>query len=114
VGTLTVAIRRLPAAQVNDALGAAVLLGVVRSRRRTRHLGAHVGRTGAPDRTAGGWETAIIGTIGAVMVNNLPAAVLFTARQRPHPRALLLGLNPWPEPGRHRLAVGAPFAPQHL
>lgn len=44
-------------------------------------------------RAAGGWETAAVGAIAAIVANNLPAAVLFTARRPPHPRALLLGLN---------------------
>lgn len=41
---------------------------------------------------AGRLETAGIATAAAVLVNNLPAAVLLTAGTLPHPRALLLGL----------------------
>ncbi|MEY2460931.1 MAG: arsenical pump rane protein [Acidimicrobiaceae bacterium] len=37
--------------------------------------------------------TVVVAALGAVVVNNLPAAVLFTARPVVHPRALLLGLN---------------------
>jgi arsenical pump membrane protein len=43
--------------------------------------------------TANSWETAVIGVLGAVAVNNLPAAVLFSARLPAHPRALLVGLD---------------------
>ncbi len=42
---------------------------------------------------AGRWGTAGIGAVGAVALNNLPAAVLLSARGLAHPRALLLGLN---------------------
>jgi arsenical pump membrane protein len=39
------------------------------------------------------WFTALVGAAGAVAVNNLPAAVLFSAQRPPHPVALLLGLD---------------------
>lgn len=42
---------------------------------------------------AGRAETAIVGAVAAVVVNNLPAAVLLASRPPAHPRALLLGLN---------------------
>jgi arsenical pump membrane protein len=42
---------------------------------------------------AGRWGTAGIGALSAVTLNNLPAAVLYSARPLAHPRALLLGLN---------------------
>lgn len=38
-------------------------------------------------------ETTAIGALAAILVNNLPAAVLLSAAPPPHPRALLLGLN---------------------
>ncbi len=37
--------------------------------------------------------TAAIAALGSLLVNNLPAAVLFSAQSPPHPRALLLGLD---------------------
>lgn len=37
--------------------------------------------------------TAAVGALAAVLVNNLPAAVLLSARSVAHPRALLIGLN---------------------
>jgi arsenical pump membrane protein len=41
----------------------------------------------------GRWATAAIAGGASVLLNNLPAAVLFSAHQPPHPRALLLGLD---------------------
>ncbi len=43
--------------------------------------------------SSGQLTTAAIAAIGSVLVNNLPAAVLFSAQQPAHPRALLLGLD---------------------
>ena len=42
---------------------------------------------------ANGATTAVLGALTAVAVNNLPAAVLLSARSAVHPRALLIGLN---------------------
>ena len=39
------------------------------------------------------WATAAIAAAGSVVVDNLPAAVLFSAQRPPHPIALLLGLD---------------------
>jgi hypothetical protein len=39
------------------------------------------------------WPTAALAALSANLINNLPAAVLFSAQAPPHPRALLLGLN---------------------
>ena len=41
----------------------------------------------------GRWPTAAVGALGAVVVNNLPAAAVLSAHPPTHPRALLLGLN---------------------
>ncbi len=43
--------------------------------------------------SAGRWQSAAIGAVGAVSINNLPAAVLLSARTPAHPRALLIGLD---------------------
>jgi arsenical pump membrane protein len=45
---------------------------------------------------AGRWGTTGIGALASVMINNLPAAVLLSARPVAHPSALLLGLNVGP------------------
>jgi arsenical pump membrane protein len=39
------------------------------------------------------WTTGAIAAASTVVVNNLPAAVLFSAQRPPHPYALLLGLD---------------------
>jgi arsenical pump membrane protein len=44
----------------------------------------------------GRWGTTGLGALAAVLINNLPAAVLLSARSVAHPRALLLGLNVGP------------------
>lgn len=44
----------------------------------------------------GRWGTTGIGALAAVLINNLPAAVLLSARSVSHPSALLLGLNVGP------------------
>ncbi len=41
----------------------------------------------------GAWPTAAIGALASALVNNLPAAVLFSAQPPLHPHALLLGLD---------------------
>ncbi len=43
--------------------------------------------------SSGRWATGAIAACSSLLVNNLPAAVLFSAQQPPHPRALLLGLD---------------------
>jgi arsenical pump membrane protein len=43
--------------------------------------------------SSGEWATAAIAALASVVLNNLPAAVLFSAQTPPHPRALLLGLD---------------------
>jgi arsenical pump membrane protein len=45
---------------------------------------------------AGRWETAAIGALAAIGLNNLPATVLLSAQAPPHPRALLIGLDVGP------------------
>jgi arsenical pump membrane protein len=41
----------------------------------------------------GAWSTAALGAAASVVVNNLPAAVLFSSRPVAHPDALLFGLD---------------------
>jgi arsenical pump membrane protein len=63
-------------------LGLAILLGTV-ARGIDLRLLEHAGR----------WETAWVGAGAAVLVNNLPAAVVLSWHVPAHPRALLLGLD---------------------
>jgi arsenical pump membrane protein len=64
-------------------LALAVVLGVVARTAGADALLEHAGR----------WATAWIAVGGAVLVNNLPAAVVLSTHAPPHPRALLLGLD---------------------
>jgi arsenical pump membrane protein len=43
--------------------------------------------------TSGQWTTAAVAALGSILLNNLPAAMLFSAQPPHHPRALLLGLD---------------------
>jgi arsenical pump membrane protein len=43
--------------------------------------------------SSGAWAAAGIGVVASVLINNLPAAVLLSAKPATHPYALLLGLN---------------------
>jgi arsenical pump membrane protein len=59
-------------------------------------LGTLAGDWSGPSRllqSAGTVETAVVGAVAAVVVNNLPAAVLLSARAPVHPQALLVGLD---------------------
>jgi arsenical pump membrane protein len=45
---------------------------------------------------ANGWQTAALAALTSVVINNLPAAALYSAHTVDHPRLLLLGLNVGP------------------
>jgi len=97
IGALAVVIRlRQRAMAVHDIAGA-VDMGVISALFGVAvALGTLASGWSAPGRlmaSAGRWESAAIGVVGAVVVNNLPAAVLFSARVPAHPRALLIGLD---------------------
>jgi arsenical pump membrane protein len=64
-------------------LAVAVGLGALARATSIGHALAHTGR----------WATAWLAAGTAVAINNLPAAVLLSARSPAHPRALLLGLD---------------------
>jgi arsenical pump membrane protein len=88
-----VARHRLSAAALVDAVGPLVLAGLfalslalgvlARSWSGPAELLGHADRAG----------TVAIGALAAVVVNNLPAAVLLSAHPPQHPRALLIGLD---------------------
>lgn len=85
--------RRMPLGSVWRTLGVPVLVGL---------FGLAVG-LGTLGRSWAGpvrlldhldpWATAAVGAVAAVVVNNLPAAALLSARRPPHPFSLLIGLN---------------------
>jgi arsenical pump membrane protein len=88
VGIVAVAARRtrprLDARVLAGLFSLAVVLGTLA--RRWAWPGSFVGRlTGA--------EAAAVGAIASVLVNNLPAAALLSAKSPPHPLPLLIGLN---------------------
>jgi arsenical pump membrane protein len=45
---------------------------------------------------ANGWQTAALAALTAILINNLPAAALYSAHAVGHPQMLLLGLNVGP------------------
>jgi arsenical pump membrane protein len=78
---------------VVDSLDLPVLLGLFGL---AVGLGTVAGAWSGPARlmhAANAGETAAIGAVGAVLLNNLPAAVLLGSRLPAHPRALLVGLD---------------------
>lgn len=87
---------RLSARELVDAVSPLVLVGVflvavalgllARNWDGPAHVIAHAG----PCQTAG------LGAVSSIVVNNLPASVLLSAQSVPHPRALLIGLNVGP------------------
>ncbi|MDQ1393756.1 MAG: arsenical pump rane protein, partial [Acidimicrobiaceae bacterium] len=97
VGLAAVAVRvlqrRLPIAELGATVDAAALVGLFGL---AAALGTLAGTWSGPGRLmshATAWESAAIGALGAVILNNLPAAALFSAHGAAHPRALLIGLD---------------------
>jgi arsenical pump membrane protein len=88
--------RRLRGRQVLEVLGPATLLGAFVL---TVLLGTLARSWSGPAEllaSAGGAETAAIAALTSVLINNLPAAALYSAHAVGHPRMLLLGLNVGP------------------
>jgi len=114
VAVLTIALR-YPAVPVFAVGGALTVTEIARGRLRWREVSRAIGlfvliglfllciALGVLARSwdgpaqllagAGRWGTTGIGALASVTVNNLPAAVLLSARPVAHSRALLLGLN---------------------
>jgi arsenical pump membrane protein len=78
------AIRAVGPAVLGGLFALSVLLGVLA--RAWDGPAQLLGQTGR-------WGTAAVGALAAIAINNLPAAVLLSARPLAHPRALLIGLN---------------------
>jgi arsenical pump membrane protein len=88
VGIAATALRRL--APRVDTRALAVLFAL------TVGLGAVARMWAGPAHllaSSGWWTQAVGGAVASVLVNNLPAAVMFSARPPAHPDALLLGLD---------------------
>jgi arsenical pump membrane protein len=95
LGVAAVEVRKgtISAAAVREAVDAGSLIGVFAL---AVVLGAVARGWSGPAHlvaTAGRAETAIVGAVAAITLNNLPAAVLLGSRVPRHPGALLLGLN---------------------
>jgi arsenical pump membrane protein len=71
----------------------ALLLGVFGIAVALGTLGRAASALGTLTESTGRWATAGIGAGGALLVNNLPAAVVLSSHAPAHPRALLLGLD---------------------
>jgi arsenical pump membrane protein len=88
VGLLAAAVRRLRPKLGAPVLAALFLFAVV--------LGTLARRWNGPTSLvvhAGGIGAAAIGAVSSVLLNNLPAASLLSAKRPPHPLPLLIGLN---------------------
>jgi arsenical pump membrane protein len=88
IGLVASAIRRLRPRL--DARALALLFAL------TVALGAFARAWNGPAQllnSSGRGATAALAALASVLVNNLPAAVFFSAQPPPHPRALLLGLD---------------------
>jgi arsenical pump membrane protein len=93
LGCATAIAARLSPRQLWESVSPGVLLGVLAlsvvlgaAARGVSPLGRLVGG-------AGRWESAWLAAGAAVLVNNLPAAVVLSSHLAGHPRALLLGLD---------------------
>jgi arsenical pump membrane protein len=88
VGVAAVAVRRLRPALALQILAPLFVLAVA--------LGTLARRWHGPASLLGhlgGLGDAVVGAVASVLVNNLPAATLLSARRPPHPLPLLVGLN---------------------
>ncbi len=84
---------RLAWAEVIRAIGPVVLVSLFLV---SVALGVLARDWGGPSELlgdSGRWGTTAVGALASILVNNLPAAVLLSARPLAHPRALLIGLN---------------------
>jgi arsenical pump membrane protein len=97
VGALAVAVGarqgRLRVSQVVEGLDFGVLAALFALAVALGTLGRVWSGPGELMADAGRWGSAAIGAAAAVLVNNLPAAVLLSAKAPAHPRALLIGLD---------------------
>jgi arsenical pump membrane protein len=91
--TLAVMTGTIELARLRDALDLSVLVGLLGL---AVGLGTLARSWSGPSHllsSASGWQTVSISTVTAPAFNNLPAAVLLTARTPIHPGALLVGLD---------------------
>src|SRR5207248_10460890 len=88
IGFAAIALRRVRPTLDTRALSLLYLLAVALGAvARTWHAPASLLDSG------GAWSAAALGAIASVLINNLPATVLFSSRPVAHPDALLFGLD---------------------
>jgi arsenical pump membrane protein len=88
VGALAVAVTRVPVGRVLHTVDPRVIGGLFVLAVAVGTLGRHLRVT-----LSGQVESAVAGTVSAVAINNLPAAMLLAAKPPEHAHALLVGLN---------------------
>jgi arsenical pump membrane protein len=97
VGVTAVAVQcargRTEGSQVLGAVGPLVLVGLFTASVMLGVLARAWSAPGALLNRTGLLGSAAVGALAALLINNLPAAMLLSARAPIHPRALLLGLN---------------------
>jgi arsenical pump membrane protein len=93
VGLVAVALSRVPRVRLLAAVDVRMLAGLFALAVALGTLGRAWRGPEALVDSLNRWQTAAVGALAAIGVNNLPAAVLLTPDPPAHPRALLLGLN---------------------
>lgn len=93
VGVAAVALTRVPGRRVLEVVDVRVIGGLFALAVALGAAGQWWRGPGSLVDSLGRWQTALAAALGAIGLNNLPAAVLVTADPAPHPRALLIGLN---------------------
>jgi arsenical pump membrane protein len=97
VGVVAVAVQlargKLDPRAIKRAIGPVVLGGLFALSVGVGVIARSWGGPGTLVAHTGVWATAGIGAAASVLINNLPAAVLLSARGLGHPYALLVGLN---------------------
>ena len=88
-----VAQRKVHIKQVSEVLGVSTLLGLFGASVALGTLGRVWSGPSMLLAHLDGWGTAGVAAVSTILVNNLPAASLLSARTPVHPYALLIGLN---------------------
>jgi arsenical pump membrane protein len=93
LGLAVAVLGRLRPRAAYDAVNPPLLVGVLGLAVGLGALARALPGLGRLSTSAGRWESTGLGLGAALLVNNLPAAVMLSAHPPAHPRALLLGLN---------------------
>jgi arsenical pump membrane protein len=93
VGVVVATLRRRDRRELARAANPLLLLGVLVVAIGLGTLARSIGGVGRLAGHAGRWQSAWLGAGAAVLVNNLPAAMMLAAHAPAHPGALLLGLD---------------------